>query len=44
MNYQKKDFLDTNSPHVPVYFIGSSTKKGNSPYQLTHVFEYYQYF
>jgi hypothetical protein len=38
-DYQRKDFLDTNSAHVPTFFIGSSTKKGSSPYILTHVFE-----
>lgn len=38
-DYQRKDFLDVNSAHVPVFMVGSSTKKGNPPYQLTHVFE-----
>ena len=33
--YQRTDFLDTMSAHVPVFFIGSSTKKGHSPYNLS---------
>jgi len=37
--YQRKDFLDKNSAHVPTFFIGSATKKGNAPYVLTHIYE-----
>jgi hypothetical protein len=36
--YQRKHFLDVNSAHVPVFFIGSSTKKGHVPYILTHIY------
>lgn len=38
-DYTRKDFLDVNSSFVPVFFIGSSSKKGNSPYKLTHIYE-----
>lgn len=38
-SYERKDFLDVNSACVPTFFIGSSTKKGSSPYQLTHMYE-----
>jgi phage/plasmid-associated DNA primase len=38
-DYQRKDFLDVNSAFVPAFFLGSSTKKGHSPYQLTHIYE-----
>ena len=37
--YQRSDFLDKNSANVPVFFIGSSTKKGNPAYILTHIYE-----
>lgn len=37
--YQRKHFLDVNSAHIPTFFIGSSTKKGHVPYNLTHVYE-----
>jgi phage/plasmid-associated DNA primase len=41
--YEKKyhvgEFLDENSAHVPVYFIGSATKIGNKPYKLEYVYE-----
>lgn len=37
--YQRKHFLDINSAHFPVFFIGSATKKGHAPYVLTHVYE-----
>ncbi len=37
--YQRQDFLDLNSAFVPTFFIGSSTKKGALPYELTHVYE-----
>jgi phage/plasmid-associated DNA primase len=36
--YQQKHFLDINSAHVPVHFIGSKTKKNNRAYQLRHIF------
>jgi len=38
-NYDRNKFLDINSSFVPVFFIGNSTKKGSSPYKLTHVYE-----
>lgn len=38
-SYQRKDFLDPNSAHVPVHFVGCPTKKGSPPYNLTHIFE-----
>lgn len=37
--YQRSDFLDIASSYVPTFFIGSSTKKGHSPYFLTHAYE-----
>ena len=37
--YQRNDFLDKNSPNVPVHMLGSSTKKGHSPYILSHIYE-----
>jgi phage/plasmid-associated DNA primase len=37
-SYQQKHFLDVNSAHVPVHFIGSHTKTNNKPYQLRHIF------
>jgi phage/plasmid-associated DNA primase len=37
--YTRSDFLDKMSAHVPVFFIGSATKKGSSPYHLSHVFK-----
>lgn len=30
----RKDFLDKNSAHVPVYFLGSSSKPNSPPYEL----------
>ena len=36
--YQQKHYLDVNSAHVPVHFIGSRTKPTNRPYQLRHIF------
>lgn len=36
--YVRSDFLDTMSATVPVFFIGSATKKGHSPYHLSHVY------
>jgi hypothetical protein len=38
-DYQRKDFIDQNSAHVMTFFIGSNTKKGNSPYKLSHIYE-----
>ena len=38
-DYQRKHFLDTMSATVPVFYIGSSTKKGHAAYSLTHVYE-----
>jgi hypothetical protein len=37
--YQHKHFLDVMSASVPIFFIGSSTKKGAPPYILTHIYE-----
>jgi hypothetical protein len=37
--FTRRDFMDKNSGHVPVHFIGCSTKKGAAPYQLAHIFE-----
>lgn len=39
IKYQRKDFLDKNSSFVPIFFIGSATKKGSPPYILTHIYE-----
>ncbi len=39
VQYQRSDFLDKNSANVPVFFIGSSTKKGSPAYLLTHIYE-----
>lgn len=39
LEYCKGDFLDRNSAHVPTFFIGSSTKIGHVPYQLTTIYE-----
>lgn len=36
--YARSDFLDKMSATVPVFFIGSATKKGHSPYHLSHVY------
>lgn len=38
-DYQRKHFLDTMSATVPVFYIGSCTKKGHAAYTLTHVYE-----
>ena len=37
--YERSDFLDKMSATVPVFFIGSATKKGHSPYHLSHVYK-----
>jgi len=37
--YTRNDFLDKNSAHVPVFFVGSASKKGSTPYNLTHIYE-----
>jgi phage/plasmid-associated DNA primase len=37
--YQRNDFLDKNSATVPVFFIGSRTKKESVAYVLSHVYE-----
>lgn len=34
------DFIDKNSAHVPVHFLGSSTKNGHPPYILKGMFKY----
>jgi hypothetical protein len=36
--YQQKHYLDINSAHVPVHFIGSKTKSTNRAYQLKHIY------
>lgn len=38
--YTYRDFLDTNSAHVPCHFLGSSTKTGAPPYILQKVFTF----
>ena len=38
-DYKLDDFVDVNSAFVGVHFIGSSTKTGKPPYELTHVFK-----
>lgn len=38
-DYTLNDFVDTNSAFVGVHFIGSATKPGRPPYELTHVFK-----
>ena len=37
--YHVGEFLDENSAHVPVYFVGSATKIGNKPYKLEYIYE-----
>ncbi len=37
--YQRKHFLDVMSAHVPVFFVGSSTKKGHACYHMSHIYE-----
>ena len=37
--YKRADFIDKQSPNFPVFFIGSSTKKGQPPYKLIHIYE-----
>jgi len=37
--YSKRDFLDVNSAFVPVFFVGSSSKKGTPAYNLTHAYK-----
>jgi phage/plasmid-associated DNA primase len=37
--YQRRDFLDLNSATVPVFYIGSSTKKGHASYSLSNIYE-----
>jgi len=37
--YTKSDFLDQNSSHVPVFFIGSATKIGSVSYRPTHFYK-----
>lgn len=37
--YTNQDFVDLNSKHVPVFFLGSNTKKGNLAYRLTNIFK-----
>lgn len=32
--YDESSLIDTNSAHVPVFFVGSSTKPGDPPYEL----------
>lgn len=38
-NYKLSDFVDTNSAFVGVHFVGSASKPGKPPYELTHVFK-----
>ena len=38
-----KDIFDTHSAHVPVFFVGCATKKGNSPYKLSYIYKYTLY-
>ena len=37
--YSRVDFLDINSAHVPVFFLGSLSKLTAVPYVLTNIFE-----
>jgi hypothetical protein len=37
--YERSDFVDKMSAHVPTFFIGSATKQGHMPYHLSHVFK-----
>ena len=37
--YERKHFLDTHSAVVPVFFVGSCSKKGSPPYKMTHIYE-----
>ena len=37
--YTRKDFLDVNSAHVPVFLLGSLSKLTAVPYILTNIFE-----
>jgi hypothetical protein len=37
--YSRKDFLDINSAHVQVFFLGSLSKLTAVPYVLTNIFE-----
>jgi hypothetical protein len=37
--YSRKHFLDTNSAHVPCFFVGCSSKKGKAPYELKQIFK-----
>lgn len=39
IGYQRTDFLDSNSAHVVTFFVGNSTKKGNKPYVLSHIYK-----
>jgi hypothetical protein len=38
-NIKKNSFLDPNSGHVNVYFIGNASKKGSDAYLFTNIFE-----
>jgi hypothetical protein len=37
--YQREEFMDQMSSRVPVFFVGSATKKGSRAYKLTHVYK-----
>lgn len=37
--YSRRDFLDINSAHVPVFLVGSSSKKGKKPYELVYIYK-----
>jgi phage/plasmid-associated DNA primase len=38
--FDDKYFIDVNSAHVPIHFLGSSTKPGSTPYGLFGVYKY----
>ena len=39
LNESIKDFLDINSPHVPVFFLGNKSKTESPAYKLEYIFK-----
>jgi phage/plasmid-associated DNA primase len=37
--FERQDYLDTHCSKVPVFFVGSSTKEGSPPYDLSNIYE-----
>lgn len=37
-NYNRNSFVDTNSAHVPTFFVGCSSKQGAPAYILSHIY------